>query len=352
VLRETVFDEEGNVEKTITYLIGYQRISQIVTDKDSNQQEYYFTYDAHGSTRVLLDIISVIAQIYSFDAYGNALGFDPVESLTEFLYSGEQFDSKIGQQYLRQRYYDPNTGRFNRLDPFYGNSLDPQSFHKYLYTHADPVNGIDPTGEVLVGMVSGLLIRMSVYAKRIDNATTVAVRLYREIVTMSVLANYLQGVIDSVDNLIFGVQLMRATSYNFKLLKKFRKIPTTTLKATVISQILRIGRIVTEIVGNNITASGQFGVRVKPTGFIDFSNHLHPNPKSTIFMKLTGSRSGDRSKLFRLTKIKPGTYIWHHHEIVGIMQLVDGEVHKHTGGFVHTGGAMYYNILTNGNGYR
>jgi RHS repeat-associated protein len=76
--------------------------------------------------------------------------------LTEFLYSGEQFDSKIGQQYLRARYYDPTTGRFNRLDPFLGNLSDPQSLHKYLYTHADPVNGIDPSGEMLAGMIGSL----------------------------------------------------------------------------------------------------------------------------------------------------------------------------------------------------
>jgi RHS repeat-associated protein len=62
------------------------------------------------------------------------------------LYSGEQFDSKIGQQYLRQRYYDPATGIFNRLDPFFGNLNAPQSLHKYLYTHDNPVNGIDPSG--------------------------------------------------------------------------------------------------------------------------------------------------------------------------------------------------------------
>ena len=78
--------------------------------------------------------------------------------MTEFLYSGEQFDAKIGQQYLRARYYDPATGRFNRLDPFLGNLDDPQSFHKYLYCHADPVNGVDPAGHFLVCvmLVSGL----------------------------------------------------------------------------------------------------------------------------------------------------------------------------------------------------
>jgi RHS repeat-associated protein len=72
------------------------------------------------------------------------------------LYSGEQFDSKVGQQYLRARYYDPATGRFNRLDPFFGNLKDPQSFHKYLYTHADPVSGVDPTGEFL-GLAGAIL---------------------------------------------------------------------------------------------------------------------------------------------------------------------------------------------------
>ncbi|MDR3199012.1 MAG: RHS repeat-associated core domain-containing protein, partial [Planctomycetaceae bacterium] len=78
-----------------------------------------------------------IVELYAFDAYGNAMGFDPSVALTEFLYSGEQFDSKIGQQYLRARYYDPVTGRFNRFDPFFGNLNDPQS---YLFVHGDPIN--------------------------------------------------------------------------------------------------------------------------------------------------------------------------------------------------------------------
>ncbi|MDR0603788.1 MAG: RHS repeat-associated core domain-containing protein, partial [Bacteroidales bacterium] len=90
-----------------------------------------------------------IVELYAFDAYGNAIGFDPSVALTEFLYSGEQFDSKIGQQYLRQRYYDPATGRFNRLDPFFGVLIEPLSFNKYLYTHSDPINNTDPSGKFI-----------------------------------------------------------------------------------------------------------------------------------------------------------------------------------------------------------
>jgi RHS repeat-associated protein len=105
-----------------------------------------------------LDITVAILQLYSFDAYGNAIGFNSAEALTEFLYSGEQFDSKIGQQYLRARYYDSVTGRFNRLDPFFGNQLEPQSFHKYLYAHGDPINNTDPSGEFIpiLLLVAGL----------------------------------------------------------------------------------------------------------------------------------------------------------------------------------------------------
>jgi hypothetical protein len=48
--------------------------------------------------------------------------------------------------YNRARYYDPSNGRFNRLDPASGNRTDPQSLHKYLYSHANPINAVDPTG--------------------------------------------------------------------------------------------------------------------------------------------------------------------------------------------------------------
>ena len=48
--------------------------------------------------------------------------------------------------YQGARWYDPANGRFNRLDPFFGNVDDPQSLHKYLYVHGDPIQGVDPTG--------------------------------------------------------------------------------------------------------------------------------------------------------------------------------------------------------------
>jgi RHS repeat-associated protein len=109
-------------------------------------------YDGHGSTRFLataagtIAIVNGVPQIYWYDAYGNAVGFDPSTAATTLLYSGEQFDARLQMQYLRARFYDPATGQFNGLDSFTGNVHDPQSLHKYLYAHANPISGIDPTG--------------------------------------------------------------------------------------------------------------------------------------------------------------------------------------------------------------
>lgn len=76
-------------------------------------------------------------------------------------------------------------GRFSRLDPFAGNSSDPQSLHKYLYAHANPVMGIDPSGELFSYI--GQLARASVEAviNAIRLAPTFAARAGARIFTQS-----------------------------------------------------------------------------------------------------------------------------------------------------------------------
>jgi len=54
--------------------------------------------------------------------------------------------SDLGLYYLRERYFNPLSGRFLSRDPERGKLIYPSTFHKYLYTSADPVNRIDPRG--------------------------------------------------------------------------------------------------------------------------------------------------------------------------------------------------------------
>lgn len=158
--------EEGNeasggngkiddAEVVRTYALGYDLLTQ-ANAVSQGGQVLHFLYDAHGSTRALVELSggassialsSSVRQIYSYDAYGNLLNFATTPA-TSYLYSGEQTDlaAKTKQQYLRARYYDPTNGRFNRLDPHPGTKSDPVSLHKYLYASGSPINLLDPSG--------------------------------------------------------------------------------------------------------------------------------------------------------------------------------------------------------------
>jgi RHS repeat-associated protein len=151
VLEETT--DDGTTLTGIQYTIGDDVISQTKSTWTGSawtaNPTQYLLYDGHGSTRQLAGSNQSIQQSYSYDAYGVMLGSapNPADSAqTNYLYAGEQYDSSVKQYYNRARCYNPSNGLFNRVDPFAGNHSDPQSLHKYLYCHANPVNNIDPLG--------------------------------------------------------------------------------------------------------------------------------------------------------------------------------------------------------------
>ena len=185
VLEERV-SENGVSTKTTTYTIGLDLISQF----DQQNGNLVFLTDGHGSTRAVSDSNAQILQQYNYDAYGNALGFDAAEALTKYLYSGEQFNPVSGLQYLRARWYNPQTGTFNRLDPFSGDKQNPLSFHKYAYAHMNPVMGTDPSGNFLSIMMT---------IATITSASTAALRFYNNVYQLGYNVRLARWVQDHAD---------------------------------------------------------------------------------------------------------------------------------------------------------
>ena len=172
-IRETKV-ENGHTLVT-DYAFGHDEIAQRRhgTDQDGNavDETHVFGHDGHGSVRVLYDLSGAVAEVlqaFTFAAYGTMVSvhdatgtFVPggeVAALTSLGYSGEHFDAKAAQQYLRARFYNPANGRFNRLDPFAGNMQDPQSLHKYAYVHGDPVEGTDPSGKSMISVATAIAL--------------------------------------------------------------------------------------------------------------------------------------------------------------------------------------------------
>ena len=173
-IAETTKNAAGLATKRIVYTYGTDEINQTVSLIDPSTQAITqtstvtFTHDAHSSVRALTDAAGAIAQVYIYAAYGELIAIhnriaqsvgtvgDPslqAQALTTLLYNGEAFDSRIGQLYLRARWYSASNGRFDRLDPFAGNQNDPLSFNKYGFVHGNPVMGTDPTGLTTMGNV-------------------------------------------------------------------------------------------------------------------------------------------------------------------------------------------------------
>ena len=101
-----------------------------------------------------------------------------------------------GEVCLRARYYQPPTGRFNRVDPFAGNTSDPQSLHKYVYAHANPVIVVDPSGLFSVselGSVGGIQNILAVGTNFISNvfrAVNIAKRFIELIDTAKMIIRF------------------------------------------------------------------------------------------------------------------------------------------------------------------
>ncbi|HIJ72031.1 MAG TPA: hypothetical protein HPP87_11820, partial [Planctomycetes bacterium] len=92
------------------------------------------------------------------------------------------YDAAIDKYNNRARYYDPPTGRFITSDPYPGDTQDPLSRHRYLYCYGNPINAIDPSGELPSFTAVGQLVARSIEStiRNIQGVyfTTVAPRLY------------------------------------------------------------------------------------------------------------------------------------------------------------------------------
>ena len=96
-----------------------------------------FIKDPHGNV-VATSKNDKIVDSYDYTAFGVQL--NSVETSNPFRYCGEYYDEELDSVYLRNRYYQPTTGRFITEDP----AKDGSNW--YAYCENNPVNNIDPMG--------------------------------------------------------------------------------------------------------------------------------------------------------------------------------------------------------------
>lgn len=119
-------------------------IDEVVTASDKS---YYYYYNGHGDVTALLDLSNnIVAESYTYDAFGN-LPDDFTSTVDNpILYSGYQYDEETELYYLNARMYDPEIARFMQMDTYLGRTEDPLSLNLYTYALNNPIRCFDPTG--------------------------------------------------------------------------------------------------------------------------------------------------------------------------------------------------------------
>jgi RHS repeat-associated protein len=170
----------GQVARQYTY--GHDLVSQRQLVGGQWRSSFY-GYDGHGSVRYLTDEQGGVTDTYTYDAFG-VLVARTGSTPNDYLYAGEQFDPNVGFYFLRARYMNPQTGRFQTQDTYEGSVFDPQSLHKYLYASANPVGNVDPTGNFSFS-IAGFSVSFSIHAVLVNLAVSVLFRALEAAINVS-----------------------------------------------------------------------------------------------------------------------------------------------------------------------
>ena len=166
----TGYDEKGRIRESYTYGItgnsGGESSSVTGTgaaiggrlDYSDSKNTWYYGYTGTGSVAQLTDKAGALAATYRYDAFGNTSVQDYIGNITgnkkitenytrnPYTFNAEYTDASTGNQYLRARYYSPETGNFFTEDSYLGSLLEPLERNLYTYAENDPVNYSDPSG--------------------------------------------------------------------------------------------------------------------------------------------------------------------------------------------------------------
>jgi RHS repeat-associated protein len=115
----------------------------------------YVTADHLGSVSVLTDASGAVSERDGYDAWGKRRNADgtpaacgAVASQLTRGYTAQEMLDSLCLINMNARVQDPSLGRFASADAFVPNPLFSQSYNRYAYVANDPLNSIDPSGNV------------------------------------------------------------------------------------------------------------------------------------------------------------------------------------------------------------
>ncbi|MCO6455599.1 MAG: VCBS repeat-containing protein [Pirellulaceae bacterium] len=134
-----VLDGQGNVTRQV---LSGPVVDQVFAEETAGGVVWPLQ-DQLNTVRDLVDANGQVVNHLTYDGFGRITGESNAAIGQMFTYAGRELDMETGFYYLRNRYYDPATGRFTREDPA---GLSGGDANLFRYAASDPVNRSDPNG--------------------------------------------------------------------------------------------------------------------------------------------------------------------------------------------------------------
>lgn len=138
--------------------------SGLVAVCEDGRTTSFFLKDHLGSTRVILDQENEPIATFHYLPFGSLLpdngSQQEVANRFRYLYTGQEYDGELAIYNYRARMYESELGRFFTPDPKH------QFPSPYVYVNNNPLNFVDPTGEMMRIFRMGMRPRRTFMAAR------------------------------------------------------------------------------------------------------------------------------------------------------------------------------------------
>ncbi|WP_247730448.1 NosD domain-containing protein [Halovivax limisalsi] len=133
------YGEDGALDRG--YLQGAGLDTPIARYDEDSDEAYFYHIDARNDVRAVTDAAGGVANRYRYEAFG-AVRHAEESVANPYRFAARPFDSAVNLYYNRQRYHDPEVGRFTRGDP----AGTVAGVNQYVYADNNPATYTDPFG--------------------------------------------------------------------------------------------------------------------------------------------------------------------------------------------------------------
>ena len=159
---ENIVTEYVNGIQAARYTHGLGMDEPLMVVRDGHT--YFYHTDGLGSVVAMTDETGQVVQRYGYDAWGNIVytdgpfAFSGIGQVNTLTYTAREYDEECDLYHYRARAYDPSLGRFLQKDRQQGKLYLPQTQNLYAYGLNNPVNFVDPTGQMALISYTSILV--------------------------------------------------------------------------------------------------------------------------------------------------------------------------------------------------